>query len=119
MKTKTLNLLLLFSFVITIMVPLTGIIIHKMASTLFLILSLIHTFCYRKRLDKRKYAALGLVFIAFVSGVFGLIFEEIPLILAIHKVISVACVFFLAIHIFVFYKRMNLFKKVPFGKALS
>ena len=38
----------------------------------------------------------------FGSGVLSLVLEELPLVLALHKVISITCVFFLAIHIFVF-----------------
>lgn len=41
---KVLNYLLAISFIITIMVPITGIIVHKLASTLFLVLALIHVF---------------------------------------------------------------------------
>ena len=48
---RVLNYLLAISFVLTIMVPNTGIIVHKLASTLFLVLALIHVFLYRKRLD--------------------------------------------------------------------
>ena len=48
---RVLNYLLAISFVLTIMVPNTGIIVHKLASTLFLVLALIHIFLYRKRLD--------------------------------------------------------------------
>lgn len=48
---RVLNYLLAISFVLTIMVPITGIIVHKLASTLFLVLALIHVFLYRKRLD--------------------------------------------------------------------
>lgn len=48
---RVLNYLLAISFVLTIMVPITGIIVHKLASTLFLVLALIHVFLYRKRWD--------------------------------------------------------------------
>lgn len=48
---RVLNYLLAISIIITIMVPITGIIVHKLAATLFLILALIHVFLYRKRLD--------------------------------------------------------------------
>lgn len=48
---RVLNYLLAISFILTIMVPITGIIVHKLASTLFLVLALIHVFIYRKRLD--------------------------------------------------------------------
>lgn len=45
---RILNYLLAISFILTIMVPITGIIVHKLAATLFLILALIHVFLYRK-----------------------------------------------------------------------
>ena len=35
---KSLNILLLISFVLTVMVPVTGIHIHKLAATVFLLL---------------------------------------------------------------------------------
>ena len=38
---KTLNIALLISFIVTIMVPLTGVHVHKMASVLFLLLSIV------------------------------------------------------------------------------
>ncbi len=57
-------------------------------------------------MNARRYVVLGLVFASFLTGLFGLIFEEIPLVLAIHKVVSIAVVFFLAIHIFVFGRRI-------------
>ena len=45
--------------------------------------------------------ALALVGAAFLSGILGLVWEELPWVLAVHKALSMACVFFLAIHIFV------------------
>lgn len=50
----------------------------------------------------RRVAVLGLVFTSFLTGLFGLIFEEISIILALHKMISIVVVFFLAIYVFVF-----------------
>lgn len=41
---RVLNYLLAISFILTIMVTITGIIVHKLASTLFLVLALIHVF---------------------------------------------------------------------------
>lgn len=107
MKSKILNYLLLITFICTIMVPLTGVMVHKLASTLFLLLCVAHTFVYRRRLNGKRFLLLGMVAVAFLSGILGMIFEEIPLILASHKVISIAMVCALAIHIFVFYKRMK------------
>lgn len=99
---KVWNLLLLISFVLTLFVPLAGIHVHKLASLLFLLLCLIHTGLHWKKTDARRAVVLGLIFASFLTGLFGLIFEEAPIILALHKVMSIAVVFFLAIHIFVF-----------------
>lgn len=107
MKSKILNYLLLITFICTIMVPLTGVIVHKLSSSLFLLLCVAHTFVYRKRLNGKSFLLFGMVAVAFLSGIFGMIFEEITLMLALHKVISIAMVFALAIHIFVFYKRFK------------
>lgn len=104
--TRILNILLLISFIATMLVPLTGIIVHKMASAVFLLLSLVHTIVCRRGLNLKRVAMLGVIILAFLSGIFGMIFDDIPLILALHKVISIGSVFFLAIHIFIFRKRM-------------
>lgn len=103
---RLLNLLLMVSLLVTVLAPLTGIVIHKLASTLFLLLCLIHTFLHRKRLKSRSILLLSLVLASFVSGLFGLIFDQIPVVLALHKVISIGCTAFLAIHIFIFHRRM-------------
>ena len=104
---KILNILLLISFIVTILVPLTGVQIHKMASTLFLLLTIVHTLMYRKRLGAKKYLLLGVVVVAFISGVLGMILDQYAVVLILHKVISIASVFFLAIHIFVYHKGLS------------
>ena len=103
---KTLNIALLLSFLVTIMVPLTGVQIHKLASVLFLLLSIVHTIVYRKKLRTKRWLLLGLIVISFVTGLFGMILEQYPIILILHRCISIALVFFLAIHIFVFHKKL-------------
>lgn len=108
MKLRILNLLLLITFVVTMMVPITGLIVHKLASVLFLVLCLIHTIVYRKKMNGKRYAVLAIIFIAFLSGIFGMIYEELPIILALHKAISIVSVFLLAIHIFVYHKKLNI-----------
>ena len=100
-----LNLLLLIFFIVTILAPLTGVQIHKMASALFLLLSVVHTVVYRKKLGAKKYVLLGVIIIAFMTGLFGMIFDQSEIILTLHKVISIVSVFFLAIHIFVHHRR--------------
>lgn len=104
---KTLNLALLISFILTVMVPLTGIHIHKLASVLFLLLSIVHTVVYRKRLGRRKYLLLALVVVAFATGLVGMILDQFPIILILHRCISIAVVFFIAIHIFVYHKKLR------------
>ena len=104
---KLLNLALLISFIVTIMVPLTGVQAHKMASVIFLLLSIVHTFLYRKKLGAKRWLLLGLVLISFASGLFGMILDQFPIILILHRCISIAVVFFLAIHIFVYHKKLK------------
>lgn len=107
MTKKVLNILLLISFIVTNMVPLTGIHIHKLASVIFLLLAIIHTLVYRKKLGWKRYLLLGICVLAFVSGIFGMILDQYPIVLQLHKAVSIVSVFFLAIHIFVYHKRFQ------------
>ena len=104
---KLLNLALLISFIVTIMVPLTGVHAHKMASVLFLLLSIVHTIVYRKKLGTKRWLLLALIVISFATGLFGMILDQFPIVLIGHRCISIAVVFFLAIHIFVFHKKFR------------
>ena len=104
---KTLHYALLISFVITIMGPLTGVHIHKLASVIFLLLSIVHAVIYRKQLNAKRWLLLAMILLSFVTGLFGMILDQVPLVLAFHRVISIAVVFFLAIHIFVFHKKLS------------
>lgn len=97
---KVLNLLLTASFVLTLLVPLTGVMVHKLASAAFLLLCLVHLAVYRRRATPRRAALMGLILLTFGSGVLGMILEQLPLILALHKILSLVCVFCLAIHLF-------------------
>lgn len=99
---KLLFWLLAASFILTLLVPFTGLIVHKLASTVFLVLCLVHTVAYRRKLGARRWALLGGVALAFGTGVLSLIFATLPWVLAVHKAVSIACVFFLAIHIFAY-----------------
>ena len=103
---KILNISLLINFIVTIMVPLTGVHVHKMASLLFLLLSIVHTILYRKKLGAKRWLLLGLIVISFATGLFGMILDQFPIILTLHRAISIALVFFLAIHIFVFHRKI-------------
>ena len=103
---KTLNIALLLSFLVTIMVPLPGVQIHKLVSVLFLLLSIVHTIVYRKKLGVKRLLLLALIVISFATGLFGMILDQHPIILILHRCVSIALVFFLAIHIFVFHKKL-------------
>ena len=103
---KALNIALFLSFLITVMVPLTGIHVHKLASVIFLLLSIVHTVLYRKKLGAKRFLLLALVAVCFITGLFGMILDQYQVILTLHRAISIAAVFFLAIHIFVFHKRL-------------
>lgn len=103
---KTLNIALLLSFLVTIMVPLTGVHIHKLASVLFLLLSIVHTIVHRKKMGVKRLLLLALIVISFATGLFGMILDQHPIILILHRCVSIALVFFLAIHIFVFHKKL-------------
>lgn len=101
------SILLAASFVLTLLAPFTGVVVHKLASTVFLLLCLGHTVASRKKMSPRRWALLGAVVLAFGSGVLSLVFAAIPWVLALHKAISVTCVFFLAIHIFAYRRRLQ------------
>lgn len=104
---KALNIALFLSFLLTILVPLTGVHIHKLASVLFLLLTILHTVVYRRKLGLKRWLLLGLVLLSFVSGIVGMIFQEISLLMALHKVISMGIIFFLAIHIFIYRNKLK------------
>lgn len=112
---KILNICLLVLFIVTLLVPLTGIMIHKTASAMFLILCIVHAVVYRRKLSGKRFLMLLFILIAFVSGILGMIFDTVPLILSIHKIVSMGCVFILAVHIFKSFS----FLKAKAGKKVS
>ena len=103
---KFLNFALFASFAATMLVPLTGIHLHKLASTLFLLLTVVHSLLYRKNLGWRRWLLLAAVVISFLSGIFGMILDRIPMVLQLHRAVSIALACFIAIHIFVFRKKL-------------
>lgn len=104
---KALNILLCISFVATIMVPLTGVPIHKLASVVFLLLCIVHTVTYRKKLGAKRWLLFAMILISFASGLFGMILDHFPIVLVLHRAISIGLVFFLAIHIFAFHRKLR------------
>ena len=91
---RILNTLLFLTFILTLLVPITGVHIHKLASVIFLILCLVHTGVYWKKMNIFRFFVLGMIF------------KQYSIILSIHTISSIAVVFFLAIHIFVFKKKI-------------
>lgn len=103
---RVLNYLLAISFIVTILAPITGIMVHKLASTLFLLLALIHVFLYRKKLDYKYVLVIVLTIVSFVLGIVGLVLIEYPIVLILHRTISIVLVCLLAIHIYRFHRRL-------------
>ena len=103
---RVLNYLLAISFVLTIMVPITGVKVHKLCSTLFLVLTMIHFFTYRNRLNYMYYPIITLTIVSFVLGILGLIMVEHPIILTFHRTVSIVLIILLAIHIYKFHRRL-------------
>ena len=103
---RVLNYLLAISFILTIMVPITGIIVHKLAATLFLMLALIHVFLYRKRLDYKYILIITLTILSFVLGILGFVLVEYPIVLILHRTISIVLIILLALHIYKFHRRL-------------
>lgn len=103
---RILNYLLAISFIVTILVPITGIMVHKLASTLFLVLALIHVFMYRKKLDYKYILVVVLTIVSFILGILGLVLVEYPIVLILHRTISIVLVCLLAIHIYRFHRRL-------------
>ena len=103
---KVLNLLLLASFLLTVLVPLTGVLVHKTAAALFLLLCLVHTAVHRRRLAGRRAALLAAVALAFASGLSALLWET-PLLLMAHRALSAVCILGLAVHVVTFQRRLR------------
>ena len=103
---KILNYLLVISFIVTILVPITGIKIHKLASTLFLLLALIHVFMYRKKVDYKYILVVVLTIVSFILGILGLIMVNHPIVLILHRTISIVLVCLLVVHIYRFHRRL-------------
>lgn len=103
---RVLNYLLAISFIVTILVPITGIQIHKLASTLFLLLALIHVFLYRKRLDYKYILVIVLTIVSFILGILGLVMIEYPIVLTLHRTISIVLVCLLVVHIYRLHRRL-------------
>ena len=103
---KSLHISLFISFAIAIMIPLTGIYVHKAAALIFLVLALSHIVVYRKKLNNKRGLLFAAIVLSFITGLLGTIWNQFPAIMTLHQAGSIAIVFFLAIHCFVYRKKM-------------
>lgn len=102
---RAFHITLFLSFIAAIMEPVTGLPVHKLAAAVFLLLSMIHTILYRKKIRGKQWLLPALVLLSFFSGLFGMIFDQFSILLAVHRMSSIVLIFFLAVHISVFYKK--------------
>lgn len=101
---KILGILLPVSFLATLTVPLTGVIFHKLAATVLLLLGLVHVFTVRKR-SKSGLGLLALMAVSFAAGILGMIFDRFPVVLGLHKLLSLFSIFALGVHAACFFRR--------------
>lgn len=97
------NILLLISFIITLLVPITGIIVHKFSSFVFMILCIVHTLIYYKKINYKKILLLLISVIVFISGILAMF---IPIFVNMHKVLSILYVLFMGGHLFIYHRRI-------------
>ncbi len=106
---KILNILLLVTLVLSMLAPMTSVGLHKMVSTLFLVLCIIHSIKHKSNMKWSRIGLLSVTILAFISGFLALIFDHNTIFSSIHTVISIIIACFISIHIFVF--RSILFSK--------
>ena len=63
-------------------------------------------FLYRKRLILKYILIIVLIILSFVLGILGLIMVEHPIILLLHRTVSIVLIILLAIHIYKFHRRL-------------
>lgn len=102
---KALHGMLFLSFILTIMAPISGIYVHKLAGTVFFLLGIIHMIMYRRKIRGKQGLLAVLILFSFISGLFSLILEQYPYILNVHRMCSIVLVSFLSVHVSKFYKR--------------
>ena len=102
---KLFYLALGLSFLLTCAVPLTGLLVHKLASVVFLLLCLGHVVACRRRMTPRRWGLLALTLGAFVSGAPAMM--QGGTMTAVHKLLSLALLAFFAIHAFIYWRKVK------------
>lgn len=93
---------------LTLFVPLTGIHIHKVMGTFFLLFCIIHIIKTRRKFTLSKFYLLILVLVSFITGVFAYIYD-LEIIKSIHTILAILMIAFVGIHIYIYHRRV--FKK--------
>lgn len=96
MGKKVLYSLLSLSGLVTMLQPLTGSVVHKMAAGVFLVLCVGHMFACRKKLTGAGVALFALLLAAFASGVPALMQGGVAG--AVHGVLGILCLCAVAAH---------------------
>lgn len=57
-------------------------------------------------LDYKYILIIGLTIVSFVLGILGLVLVEYPIMLTLHRIVSIVLIILLAIHIYKFHRRL-------------
>lgn len=104
---KVCNFLLSISFILTILVSFTGVHVHKLVGTFFLLLCIVHSFQHRNKLNAKRYLLLMLILICFMCGLFGMLFDAYSFLLTLHKILSLIILSLISIHVYVYHKQLK------------
>lgn len=96
MRKKLLYGALALSGLLTVLQPLTGSVVHKMAASIFLVLCVGHMIACRKKLTGAGVGLLGLLLAAFATGVPALM--QGGLAGAVHGGLGILCLCAMAAH---------------------
>jgi hypothetical protein len=80
--------------------------IHKVLSTLLILLIIIHTFVNFKDMNAKRWALFILAILAFVTGIFAMIDSTSSWGSPTHKAVSLLFICGTACHLFVYHKKM-------------
>lgn len=102
---KVWNYLLCMSLILTMLVFITEIWIHKLAATVFVVLCIYHCVKHKNRFNIKYILLFILVLICFVSGIVGMVSSPY---LIFHKVMALLLVCFLVVHVYMFHKSLKI-----------
>ena len=89
-----------------------ALIIHKLFSTLLILLMIIHTLVNIKDMNTKRWALFILAILSFVTGMFAMIDSTSTWGSPLHKVVSLLFICGTACHLFVYHKKIFSQRKV-------